>query len=81
MCVICHVCRFHTERLEERDTESVFTQDMDVRETAVMSTDGNTGSVPSQENGSAFHTISQDVGMGSVDSPDEIEDFDDDMIW
>lgn len=46
-----------------------------------MCTDGNTGSVPSQESGSGFHTISQDVGMGSLDSPDEIEDFDDDMIW
>lgn len=84
-CLSCDgVCRFHAERLEERDTETVFTQDIDsisVRDSAVMCTDGNTASVPSQESGSGFHTISQDVGMGSLDSPDEIEDFDDDMIW
>lgn len=74
------VCRFHAERLEERDTETLFTQDVDsisVRDSAVICTDGN----PSLESGFAFHTMSQDVGMGSLDSPDEIEDFDDDMIW
>ena len=82
LCVVFSVvCSLRAERLEERDTETVFIQDVDsisVRDSAVMCTDGT---VPSQESGSAFHTMSQDVGMGSLDSPDEIEDFDDDMIW
>ena len=75
--------------------EAAHSQDtgpISVRDSAMLHSDGSAGSVekgagsaPSQEGGgSAFHTSSQDVGMGPCDSPEEdieIDDFEDDMIW
>ena len=84
------------ENLGERDVELVLTQDTATSssETASSTDERATAGksihptlIPSQEgaSGSTFHTVSQDVGMGPVDSPDnrdlEIEDFEDDFIW
>ena len=87
------MCRIYTESLGERDIDSAFTQEAGISsvDTAVTSHDITPDStvagrcivpVLSQESGgSVFHTTSQDVGIGPVDSPDEIEEFEDDMIW
>ena len=71
------------ENLGERDVETVFTQDHGGCSVDDDTATGHSGvSIPSQDSGgSIFHTVSQDVGMGPVDSPEDIEDFDDDMIW
>ena len=76
--------RFHAENLGEKDIETV-----DTRDSKSYGDDDSAGqkvdSVPSQgSGGSAFHTTSQDMGMGPVDSPEEnieIDDFEDDLIW
>ena len=78
------VFRFHAENLGERDIETV-----DTRDPTLCGDDDSAGrrvgSVPSQgSGGSGFHSTSQDVGMGPVDSPEEnveIDDFEDDLIW
>ena len=84
------VSRFLTENLGERDIENVDrTTSGDIGDPRLYSDDDGAGrrvgSVPSQgSGGSAFHTTSQDVGMGPVDSPEdnvEIDDFEDDLIW
>ena len=78
--------RSHVERLGERDTESVeltLEQNSSLETTA---TDHGHRQRASQDcgGGSLFHSVSQDVGMGPVDSTDqgeEIEEFEDDVIW
>ncbi|CAI8034286.1 Cell cycle checkpoint protein RAD17 [Geodia barretti] len=70
--------RGYLERLGERDVDTVLTQD---------SGSSSVGLGPSQDAraGSLFRSVSQDVGMGPVDGPEEeetvIEDFEDDVIW
>ena len=82
VCVcVCFGCisRCCIESLGERDVESLFTQD-----TATTSLASVTTRLSQESGGSTIHTVSQDMGIGPVDSPDEgieIEDFEDDLIW
>ena len=74
--------RGYLERLGERDVDTVLTQDSGCSSLEAPPV----GLGPSQDAraGSLFRSVSQDVGMGPVDSPEEetvIEDFEDDVIW
>ena len=76
------------ETLGEKDTESTPTTDPSASSVHEYTESGPSPSqpsvgtfVPSQEEKSAFHSCSQNTGLGSNDSYDEIEDFEDDIIW
>jgi hypothetical protein len=75
--------RGYLERLGERDVDTVLTQDSGSSSLEAPPV----GLGPSQDAraGSLFRSVSQDVGMGPVEGPEEeetvIEDFEDDVIW
>lgn len=90
------IIRVRSEALGERDTDVPSTLDADSIDTTNRYTiHSNTTTASSQASysdrlsqGSGItaqlsqQTLSQDVRMGAIDeSDDEIEDFDDDIIW
>lgn len=72
------------ERLGERDGDLLLTQESTVPSGSSMESVGGGGGSQDVRVKSLFQSISQDVGMGPDNCPEEeveIEDFDDDMIW